>query len=236
MAKDSNSKVFRLKWDNHLQNLSCLFESLYVQQKYVDVSLYCDGGTLKAHKVVLSACSVYFEKIFKDHPCKHPVVIVNDIKMKEMQMVLEYMYKGELNVLEDELNSFVSVASLLDVRGLSNNLPKDSSASSEPSLPVSSTGNESNGMEIFPCENEGLEILPVHHGNNYTNDNHNMTGEDDSIMGNIDHDRQSTPLSFTDVLQDMLGRQVRMFREQNTLLLCMYFYLCTYILYYGYNC
>jgi hypothetical protein len=198
MAKESTSKVFRLKWDNHLQNLSCLFESLYIQQKYVDVSLYCDGGTLKAHKVVLSACSVYFEKIFKDHPCKHPVVIVNDIKLKEMQMVLEYMYKGELNVLEEELNSFVSVASLLDVRGLSNNLPAKNSngSTSEPSLPVIT--NQSTGMEIFPCESDGMEILPVHNNSSYN-------GEDDSIM---DSERQSTPLSFTDVLQDMLGRQV----------------------------
>lgn len=205
MAKESSSKVFRLKWDNHLQNLSCLFESLYVQQKYVDVTLCCEGGSLKAHKVVLSACSAYFETIFRDHPCKHPLVIIHDVKAKEMQMVLEYMYKGELNVLEDELNSFVNTATLLDVRGLSNNLPKEKVASTcEPTIPIC---DQSDGLEIFPCDANGLEILPIPPVN-YNDNHHNLPVEDDSMVGSIEHDRQSTPLSFTDVLQDMLGRQV----------------------------
>ncbi|KAF4518113.1 hypothetical protein B566_EDAN007814 [Ephemera danica] len=199
MAKEGSGKIFRLKWDNHLQNLSCLFENLYVQQKYVDVTLFCDGGSLKAHKVVLSSCSSYFESIFRDHPCKHPVVIIHDVKIKEMQMVLEYMYKGELNVLEEELNSFVEIASLLDVRGLSN-VPKEKEELS--SAPTATTVCEevaSDSLGIFPCENgNGLEIVAVPSGS-FDSQNLN-TGEDSP-------DRQSTPLSFTDVLQDMLGRQ-----------------------------
>lgn len=60
-----SDKTFHLKWNNHLQNLSQLFTTIYSSSALADVTLSCRDGTLKAHKLVLSACSPYFEQIFK---------------------------------------------------------------------------------------------------------------------------------------------------------------------------
>ena len=48
----------------------------------MDVTLSCEGETLQGHKVILSACSPYFKKILTDNPCRHPVLILNDIKLE----------------------------------------------------------------------------------------------------------------------------------------------------------
>ncbi|XP_022201850.2 protein bric-a-brac 2 [Nilaparvata lugens] len=112
------NKSFHLRWNNHLQNLRTLFESIYNEQNLVDVTLSCSDGMLKAHKLVLSACSPYFEAVFRDNPCKHPVVILKGIQLQEMQTLLEYMYIGSVDVQEDDLEILLNVASELQVKGL----------------------------------------------------------------------------------------------------------------------
>lgn len=49
-------------------------------------------------KVVLSACSTYFDKIFSEHEEKDPVVILKDVKFVDIKALVEFMYKGEINV------------------------------------------------------------------------------------------------------------------------------------------
>lgn len=93
-----SNKSFHLRWNNHLQNLRTLFESIYTEQNLVDVTLSCSDGLLRAHKLVLSACSPYFEAVFRDNPCKHPVVILKGIQLQVYQLLFisDPTFKGFL--------------------------------------------------------------------------------------------------------------------------------------------
>ncbi|CAH0694471.1 unnamed protein product [Spodoptera exigua] len=113
-----SDKTFHLKWNNHLQNLSQLFTTIYSSSALADVTLSCRDGTLKAHKLVLSACSPYFEQIFKDNPCQHPIVILKGIPFSEINLLVEFMYKGSVDVQELDLQSLMHTASELEIRGL----------------------------------------------------------------------------------------------------------------------
>lgn len=113
-----SDKTFHLKWNNHLQNLSQLFTTIYSSAALADVTLSCRDGTLKAHRLVLSACSPYFEQIFKDNPCQHPVVILKGIPFSEINLLVEFMYKGAVDVQELDLQSLMHTASELEIRGL----------------------------------------------------------------------------------------------------------------------
>ncbi|XP_045522176.1 sex determination protein fruitless-like isoform X3 [Pieris brassicae] len=113
-----SDKTFHLKWNNHLQNLSQLFTTIYSSSALADVTLSCRDGTLKAHKLVLSACSPYFEQIFKDNPCQHPTVILKGIPFSEINLLVEFMYKGSVDVQELDLQSLMHTASELEIRGL----------------------------------------------------------------------------------------------------------------------
>ena len=55
------SQQYCLRWNNHQHNLLSVFEDLLHHEAFVDVTLACDGLQLKAHKMVLSACSPYFK-------------------------------------------------------------------------------------------------------------------------------------------------------------------------------
>ena len=46
------------------------------------------GHILQGHKVILSACSPYFKKILRDNPCRHPVLILNDMDL-EVKYILD---------------------------------------------------------------------------------------------------------------------------------------------------
>ena len=54
-----------LRWHNYSETVTAALESLRYDEDFLDVTIGCDGKSMKAHKVVLSACSFYFRKILK---------------------------------------------------------------------------------------------------------------------------------------------------------------------------
>ena len=72
--RDSPDQEFRLRWNNYQANLAQVFDQLLQTESFVDVTLTTDEGqSLKCHKVVLSACSPYFQQLFMENPCQHPI-------------------------------------------------------------------------------------------------------------------------------------------------------------------
>lgn len=112
---------FCLRWNNYQSNLTSCFDQLLQTELFVDVTLACEGQKLKAHKLVLSACSPYFQELLTDNPCQHPIIIMNnDIKYNDLKAVVYYMYRGEINVSEDQIPALLKVAEALKIRGLTD--------------------------------------------------------------------------------------------------------------------
>ncbi|XP_076180151.1 uncharacterized protein LOC143153149 isoform X1 [Ptiloglossa arizonensis] len=112
-------KTFNLTWNNHLANLSGLFEGLYKSGSLTDTTLACQGGMLRAHRLVLAACSPYFERVFKEHYGEQPILILKGVAVEEMECLLDFMYRGSIDVAEEHLPSLIKTATDLEVRGLS---------------------------------------------------------------------------------------------------------------------
>ncbi|XP_013785538.2 protein tramtrack, beta isoform-like isoform X2 [Limulus polyphemus] len=112
------TQQFCLKWNNHHSNMLSVFEQLLNNEALVDVTLACEGHSLKAHKVVLSACSPFFQTLFVDNPCKHPIVIMKDMRYVDMKAIIDFIYHGEVNVSQDQLSALLKTAETLKVKGL----------------------------------------------------------------------------------------------------------------------
>lgn len=95
-----------------------VFENLLSTEALVDVTLACDGLSLKAHKMVLSACSPFFQSLFLENPCKHPIVIMKDMRYCDLKAIIDFMYRGEVNVSHDQLSALLKTAETLKVKGL----------------------------------------------------------------------------------------------------------------------
>jgi hypothetical protein len=54
-----------LKWNSFQSNIVTSFESLWEEEGLVDVTLASDGQCIRAHKVILSACSPFFRRVFQ---------------------------------------------------------------------------------------------------------------------------------------------------------------------------
>ncbi|KAL1129321.1 hypothetical protein AAG570_013850 [Ranatra chinensis] len=109
-----------LKWNNHHSTLISVLDSLLGSGKHVDCTLAAEGRELGAHKVVLSACSPYLESLLNKPSEKHPIIIFNDVKYDELKAILEYMYRGEVNVLQEQLARFLKAAEALQIKGLTD--------------------------------------------------------------------------------------------------------------------
>eukprot|EP00095_Tigriopus_kingsejongensis_P009261 maker-scaffold922_size80897-snap-gene-0.25 protein:Tk09261 transcript:maker-scaffold922_size80897-snap-gene-0.25-mRNA-1 annotation:"GL23993" len=107
-----------LRWNNHQHNLLSVFEDLLNSEAFVDVTLACEGLQLKAHKMVLSACSPYFQAMLYNTPDRHPIVFLRDVRYEEMKALLEFMYRGEVSVDQENLSSLLKVAEGLKIKGL----------------------------------------------------------------------------------------------------------------------
>jgi len=88
-------------------------------QEFADVTLACGADTqLKAHKVILAACSPFFRKVLIGHPHPHPLLYLRGVSAPDLRAILAFMYQGETSVAEDRLDSFLSSAQDLQVEGL----------------------------------------------------------------------------------------------------------------------
>ncbi|KAH0553710.1 hypothetical protein KQX54_003684 [Cotesia glomerata] len=97
-----------LRWNNYQSNMTSVFHQLLQTEAFVDVTLACNEASLKAHKVVLSACSSYFKKLLLSNPCKHPTIIMpQDVCFNDLKFIIEFVYKGEIDVSQAELQLFL---------------------------------------------------------------------------------------------------------------------------------
>lgn len=120
-STDMGSEHYCLRWNNHQSNLLGVFSQLLESESLVDVTLACtEGPSIRAHKVVLSACSSYFQALFIDHPNRHPIVILKDVRFAELRTLVDFMYKGEVNVEYCQLSALLKTAESLKVKGLAD--------------------------------------------------------------------------------------------------------------------
>jgi len=131
------TEKFCLRWNDFESNISSTFRELRDDKDFFDVTLACDDEQIQAHKVILSACSPFFRNIFRRNPHQHPLLYLKGVKYTDLQSVLNFMYHGEVNVTQEELNSFLAVAEDLRVKGLTQNksvgVPSSKRENSHPS-------------------------------------------------------------------------------------------------------
>lgn len=112
------TQQFCLKWNSHQSNMVTVLDQLLSNEAFVDVTLACEGLSLKAHKIILSSCSPFFQNLFLENPCKHPIVIMKDMKFTELKAVVDFIYKGEVSVAHHQLPGLLKTAEVLNIKGL----------------------------------------------------------------------------------------------------------------------
>ena len=113
-----SGEKFCIQWNKFETDLSSAFRSIREDKDFFDITLVCEDEQIEAHKVILSACSPFFKTVLFRNRHEHPLLYLKGILVKEMEALLNFMYYGEVNVAQDDLNNFLKVAEDLKVKGL----------------------------------------------------------------------------------------------------------------------
>jgi len=118
MGKESTRLT--LRWDNFQANLQDTWRQLHQSEDFADVILACDVGQVMAHKVVLGSCSPYLHSILMRLRQSHqqPVIFLSRINITNLAKLVTFMYCGQVDVEESQLESFLQAAGELQVKGL----------------------------------------------------------------------------------------------------------------------
>jgi len=113
------TEKFCLRWNEFESNLGSGFRELRDEKDFFDVTLACDDDQqIQVHKVIISACSSFFKSILRRNPHQHPLLYLKGVKFSDLQAILNFIYQGEVNVAQEDLNSFLMVAEELKIKGL----------------------------------------------------------------------------------------------------------------------
>ena len=160
---------FCLKWNDHHASFFANAESLCASNALTDVLLSCGEREFAAHKLVLSVCSSYFANLFKRHaqrqttPFHTAVVYLKDVDPRHMELILQYMYRGEINVQEDDLMDLLNTAKGLRVKGLTEaggDTPKPASAVT-PSTPSAAARGKKRPGNVININNPAIDVKRV---------------------------------------------------------------------------
>ena len=136
-----------LEWKNQSAFLVQALSSLRQNDTLTDCTLAADGRHIKAHRLILCACSPYFKVtikrmptyylvhrlseidlslffFFKDllsgHADKQAIIFLNNVNFSLLKLIVEYIYKGCVNIDHTELQKFLQTARALKISGLVN--------------------------------------------------------------------------------------------------------------------
>ncbi|CAL4064449.1 unnamed protein product [Meganyctiphanes norvegica] len=203
------SRMLSLKWDHHSQTFFETLSTIRTKQTYCDATIVCEGNFYRVHKLVMCVCSQYMEKLFENISSQiphnsHPVIVLKDIKRSELEALLEYVYVGEVNVLQRELPALIKAAESLGIKGLAA-----SERTSEHSLGRTSRMADDKYESFRQDKRKSVDEKVVHNSKTYSSITHQNRNKDSSyIEPNNDKDmeydnREYVNRNDTDLNSDM---------------------------------
>ena len=113
------SEKLCLQWNDFKDNIISSFGSLRDDRDFSDVTLACeDGKQIEAHRIVLAGSSPIFEKMLSSFKNRHPLIFMRGVKSEVLNAVVDFLYRGEANVFQENLDSFLAMAEELKLKGL----------------------------------------------------------------------------------------------------------------------
>lgn len=100
--------MLKLKWNQSQMSCASSYMNLRSEEDFFDVTLVSsDQVQMQAHKVVLSASSKFFKKILSQNKHSHPIVCLDGVSSGHLEYLLDYIYDGEINIFQDDLDAFL---------------------------------------------------------------------------------------------------------------------------------
>ena len=113
------SEKLCLRWNDFQENVNSAFGGLKSSGDFSDVTLACeDGQQIEAHRVILAASSPFFQNLLKINKQAYPIIYMKGMKSEDLISIVDFLYCGEANVYQENLDYFLAIAEDLKLKGL----------------------------------------------------------------------------------------------------------------------
>ena len=133
--------TYCLKWTKFQLNVLKTLSDWRKEEDFFDVTLVSEElKHISAHKLVLSSSSDLFKSILKATQTSnpHPLIYLSGVSAKHLNLAMNYIYQGEVEILQEDLGEFLNVAKKLKIEGLiEGNPPKEDIRHEAKESPVS---------------------------------------------------------------------------------------------------
>ena len=162
-----------LQWHDFRENVNSAFGNLRNDKELTDVTLACEGGQqMEAHKVILAASSPFFEEILQKSKHPRPLIYLRGYQTRDFVSILDFLYFGEANVFQEDLDSFLAIAEEIKLKGLTGQTSseileeQEKNKYSEPVNPVTKsqellTDSTDRRKDLIPNTQVDVERLTV---------------------------------------------------------------------------
>merc|ERR1712189_27142 len=161
MGDKATMEKFGLRWNDFQTTVSNSFKLFRQEKNFFDVTLVSeDQKQFQSHKVILSACSSFFQNLLKNNDNNSPIFIyLSGVNSTNLQMIMDYIYDGEVDVLYQELDSFLDAAQKLKIAGTTVNQTEEQMTKN---FRIDASENQ---VEVGELKNEDHEIRYIqnHH-------------------------------------------------------------------------
>ena len=167
--KTKMSEKLCLKWNDYQENTSNAFKSLKNDKEFSDVTLVCgDGRQTDAHKIILSNSSPVFKEILSINKHPHPLIYMRGLKSEDLMAIVDFIYIGEANIFQENLDSFLALAEELKLKGLTGGSVSENEAKEKSKLAheVSRIDHKKENS-TSPHENERRLLIPNDFSGNF---------------------------------------------------------------------
>ena len=111
--------IISLHWNNFQSYLCLTQQELLQDNKLTDVTLVSDDGKhFQAHRIVLSAASTVLKNLLLTQTDSISVIFMTGVNKRLLQAILEYIYLKKVVISKDEIDSFMEIATAIDIKGI----------------------------------------------------------------------------------------------------------------------
>ena len=162
-----NNKKLLFKWGDFEDNIKTWFGTIRNTNNFTDVTLAFEGGrTIEAHKIVLVGASHVFTNILQDITYPNPLIYMRGISYDIFNDLIDFIYNGEVNIDEENLNNFLKVGEEFSFRGISNNIdieqskPKNTFSQDFKQVGLPNQHEAKSVLQELHIETSGFRVLP----------------------------------------------------------------------------
>ena len=112
-------KTLNVSWNNFQNVAKDMFRQLKSDTDFTDVTLVSEDLVhIRAHKVILAASSELFQAILRNTRSPNSLLYLKGVHHNHLEALMTFVYDGEVEVEEKNLEELMRVAMELQVKGL----------------------------------------------------------------------------------------------------------------------